>query len=83
MDYIPIRVGYIFMKDSKYVAWDHASGGYPYLTTSLRDVKVWPTLDDALEYHGSFPKEGWRVYTLDYTIGTVELTEEDIKKANL
>ena len=81
MDYVPIRVGYIFMKNGKYVAWDTASGGYPYLTSNPLSVKVWVTVDEALEYYSSFP-EGWVLYTLDYTVGTVELTDEDIKRVN-
>lgn len=78
-EYIPIRVGFIFMKGPLYIAKDTASGGYPYCTENPRRVFIWPTLAEALSYYQAFSEQGWRMLELNYQLEDYAVTEEDLK----
>lgn len=60
----------------KYVAIDHASGGYPYGVTDVREAKLWDTQADALHY-------AKRDYPRNFDLVTVKVSTEIIEKVEL
>lgn len=48
----------IFLKDAEddtYVGLDEASGGYPYLATTLKNVHFFKSIEEAEEYANHWP----------------------------
>ena len=70
---------YIFMKGDKYIGMDNASGGYPYETDYMFNVKPWNDPDQAIEYEQHFLDKGWKLYKIKgFNIEECEFVEEKI-----
>lgn len=57
-------------ENTKYVAIDFSSGGYPCLFGNLSYAKIFKNIDDVIEYREHFPK---------YDIYQIEIKETSVK----